>query len=69
MDYVSDIKMARGSIWAPTGLSIMRFPAKDGYGHCALRFANLNPEVEFTRVVSRWDLVKLAAWSLWQAVR
>lgn len=69
MDYVSDIKMSRGSMWAPTGLSIMRLAARDGYGHCALRFSNLNPDVEFTRVVSRWDLVRLAAWSLFQAAR
>lgn len=69
MDYVSDIKMARGAMWAPTGLSIMRLPAKHGYGHCIIRFSDLNPEVEFVRVVSRWDLVRLAAWSLFQAVR
>lgn len=69
MNYVSDIRVSRGAMWSPTGLSIMRLPAENGYGHCALRFADINPDVEFMRVVSRWDLVRLAAWSLFQAVR
>lgn len=69
MKYTSDIHTTAESVWANTGFKLSRKPARDGYGHCALDFEDLNPQVKFTRVVSRVDLARMAWWMLRQAVK
>ena len=63
------MQYTKSAIWRETGfkMSCNRTSA-DSVGSHLLRIENLNPQVETQTVLTRWELIRMAAWLAWRAI-
>ena len=57
---------SKTAIWDKTGLKISI--GAQSKNRRAIHFENLNPQVKFTHVFTRWELVRVAVWFLRRSI-